>query len=165
MERIVTDQEIYDLGFSSRAAYNRQMVAEGKKIERDAQRQANTVEYEGRRSDRFSGPTDPAVERAFTKSRMYANQQAAQAQTAPISTPVVPVVTAPVTPVEDFAEAKNAYHRYFKADNGYDKGKAFVDFGIALGEIPSDACGPTGGQAQADRISAILHDREISAFK
>lgn len=40
-----------------------------------------------------------------------------------------------------------------------------MDFGIALGEIPSDASGLTGGQAQADRITTILHDREISAFK
>ncbi len=163
MDRFYTDQEIYNMGFNSRAAFNRRIKAEDAQAKRDQERAANTaVGYEPRRSDRFNGAVDPAVERAFTKSRLYANQQAQVTPTAP---PVTPQVVTPVKPKEDFAAAKDAYHQYFKAANSYEKGKAFVEFGIAIGEIPANASGLTGGQAQADRISAVLHDREITAFR
>jgi hypothetical protein len=155
-----TDQQIYDAGLT-RAGYKLAYQAQQRTRRLEEQRAANTVTGVERSGSRFYPGGVPA-----SKLKLWQEQQRANA---PVEAPQPPLqppqVVTPAKPKEDFAAAKAAYHAYFKADNGYEKGKAFVDFGIALGEIPSNACGLTGGQAQADRISAILHDRETSAFK
>lgn len=81
----------------------------------------------------------------------------------PVSTVVQQPLQAPrVQPSVNQEQAKVAFHAYHNAANGADRGKAFVNFGKVVGEIPAN----TGLQSeeQFDRVSKILHD-EISFFK
>ena len=155
----VSDQTIFDAGFTSRRQFNEHCRLEGLKAECEAARQMNTTPGQERNGSRFYEGGTPV-----TKLKAWQEQQRGNAPVEQKSIPV-PIAVPTPKPTVDHEAARQAYHDYFKADSGYEKGKQFVAFGIAIGEIPSDACGLTGGQAQANRISKILHDREITAFR
>lgn len=134
-----------------------------KKLQDEWQRKQARTEAEmkaGGFVDRSSSRFLSALEQTTTTYKGGVEQK-----TAPFAAPPQAPPATPTKPVEDFTAAKQAYHRYFTANNGYDKGQAFLDFGRAIGLLDKSASGITGGQKQADTIAAVLHDRELSAFK
>lgn len=141
----VSDQQIYDAGFSSRRGYNVAMAKKNKAAELTRRREANTVDT-SRNPNRFN-PTDDTGTRQVYK-------QFAEPKPLPVPTP--PVAVAPSAPKIDEVAAGVAWRKYFTSDNGTDRANAFVEYGICIGEVPPTACG-VRDQAQADKIAASIN--------
>jgi hypothetical protein len=145
MNQRITDQMIFEAGHSSRASYMRAQKLEQRNQKLIAQREANTVDT-SRNPNRFN-PTDDTGTRQVYK-------QFAEPKPLPVPTP--PVAVAPSAPKIDEVAAGVAWRKYFTADNGTDRGNAFVEYGICIGEVPPTACG-VRDQAQADKIAASIN--------
>ena len=114
--------------------------------------------FEERNPARYSGDeTRHGTRPARVSQQISPDVQVSVAEppAAPVQASVSEPMLAPIGTAR-YETQKSAFHFYHTAANS-DRGKGFVEFTRSLGLIPENACGITGGQELADRVSAILY--------